>query len=222
MKKSKILKVVLTIIAVLLFIILGNDYFKTKRDYSDVQKALKEKIQIVKKISDNNLQLNDRVVSKEAAEIVYKLQLDSLAQVLKVKPKTIIQTVEVNSKIDANLKGKTDTFFNSVNHTIDSLSFNYEDKWINVKGIVKSDSTSINIQGIDSLSITHYKARNKIVVDIRNSNKYIKLQGASTLTITESKPPLIQVKPYIGVGYDPIHKTIGPNIGVGLQFNIFR
>jgi hypothetical protein len=222
MKKSTIFKVVLVIVAGLLLCFLINDYFKTKKNYSDIKKVIAEKNQLVKKISDNNLQLNDRIASKDAAEIVYKEKLDSLSRQLKIKPKSIIQTIEVDSKIDAEISAKTDTFTNPTTKTIDSLSFSYSDKWINIQGIVKKEGTDLNIKGNDSLYITRYRKGNNTVVDIRNTNKYIKLSGASTLSIEDPKLPLIQVKPYVGVGYDPVHKIIGPSIGIGINFNIFR
>src|ERR1044072_1913733 len=132
MKKSNIIKVVLLILGVLLFLFLTKDYLTTKSDYLNIKKALEEKNQIVKKISGNNLQLNDRVVSKEAAEIVYKSQLDSLGKILKIKPKNIIQTIQVNSQLDAEIKAKTDTFYNTISKQIDSLGFNFNDRWMRI------------------------------------------------------------------------------------------
>lgn len=222
MKKSTIFKVVLVIAAGLLLCFLINDYFKTKKNYLDIKKVIAEKNQLVKKISDNNLQLNDRIASKEAAEVVYKDKLDSLSEQLKIKPKTIIQTIEVTSKLDAQVSAKTDTFINTITKNIDSLSFSYSDRWMKVKGTVKKQGTNLNIEGKDSLYITRYKRGSNTIVDIRNTNKYIKLSGASTLSIENPKPPLVQLKPYIGLGYDPLHKTIGPNIGIGITFNLFR
>lgn len=222
MKKSIIFKVVLVIAAGLLLCFLINDYFKTKKNYSDIKKVIAEKNQLVKKISDNNLQLNDRIASKEAAEVVYKDKLDSLSKQLKIKPKTIIQTIEVTSKLDAQVSAKTDTFINTATKKIDSLSFSYSDEWMKIRGTVKKQGTNLNIEGKDSLYITRYKKGSNTIVDIRNTNKYIKLSGASTLSIENPKPPLVQFKPYIGVGYDPLRKTIGPNIGIGVTFNLFR
>lgn len=202
--------------------VLITKYIKDIETFKDLKKAIKEKDQKVKILSDHELEMNDRIVSKGVSEILYKGKIDSLAKLLKIKPKTITQYVSVNSQIKADIGLNNDTLYNSETGNVDSISLNYEDQWITINGTVKKEGTPLHISGKDSLQLTYIRKGNNIIVNAKNTNKYIHLTGASSLTISEPKPDVVQIRPFIGVGYDPISKKVGPSIGVGITVDLGR
>jgi len=210
----------LIIVGVITILILFTKNIRDRDNYRELRKSLAEQTQKVKILSANELEMKDRQASYEISEILYKNEKDSLAKLLKVKPKTIKEYVSVSSDIKADLDLKTDSFINPNTKVVDSLQLSYNDSWISVNGKIDSKGSKLSISGKDSLLMTKYKRGNDIIVDVRNTNKYIHLTGASSLTITPDREKVIKISPFLGIGYDPFDGKVHPVAGVGITVNL--
>jgi hypothetical protein len=174
-------------------------------------------------------------VQREKSQI--KKEVDSIAAVLKIKPKTITSYIEADAKVDTIIKPEytTTTIHDTVRidggfriDTILAYKVDYQDSvWLSIKGTVPSkDGLKVTLQA--KISVTEFWQRKWFLgkknhyIDITTDNPYITLSNAKSLHLRPS--PRFRVRPGIGVGvtYDPISRTYTPGLQAGVYIFFSR
>lgn len=105
--------------------------------------------------------------------------------------------------------------------------FDLKDRWLEIKGTVANDLLRIDtLVSYDSLSfVSYYRSKGffkgkELVVEATSYNPYSRFTGLKTFNVEE---PIqrFSVGPYVGIGIGENFK-ITPQIGVGVQFSVFR
>lgn len=161
-----------------------------------------------------------------------KSEVDSIAKVLKIKPKKIIQYVQATAKIDTIIKPEyttvviKDTIKIGDTTRVDSTigyKLDYRDSvFLSIKGVVPSKE-GLQVKAQATLSVTDYWKRKwflgkkKYYFDIGTDNPYITFTNAKSLTLRP--PPKLRIRPGIGVGinYNQTTHKLSP----GFQFGIY-
>lgn len=201
----------------------------------DLETELKASKQSVKYWQDESGNAHARLKKVEYEKKEMKKQVDSIAAVLKIKPKTIKSYIQADAKIDTVLKPEyipvyiTDTIQIGDSIRIDSIlayQLDYQDSvWLSIKGTVPSKS-GLQVSLQTKISVTEFYKKKWFLgkkhhyIDIGVDNPYIKLSNAQSYHL---KPPArLRIRPGIGLGvtYDPINQRFVPGIQGGIY--IFR
>lgn len=176
-------------------------------DYTEVQKW-----------KDKYNNEHNTVVQLQLDKKQFRREADSIAELLKVKPKNISSITSVTTKGEVIIKEKL-TYIDSLK----SFGFSKKDNYLALKGLVNRENDSVNIQinTYDTLTIVPYKKtkffKETFAVDVTNKNPYNKIVSGYSYSQTQ------RIKRWgIGpqVGYDPINQRV--TYGIGLQYNIIR
>lgn len=157
-------------------------------------------------------------------------EVDSIAKVLKIKPKTITRYIKTNLGIDTVLVGTVDTVYqkDTITKKVDTLyELDYRDSnFISVHARVPTKPQYIKIGVNADLAITDFYKRRKILglrigkkdgyTDIGTNNPYIKISNAES--IRKQLTPKLRLKTGFGIGatYDPFTRSIHPGIQIGV------
>lgn len=98
--------------------------------------------------------------------------------------------------------------------------FDFSNKWRTLSGDINlaNDSLSLNINK-DEVYVDFTIAMEDNNVRIKSNNPYIEYDNVYGIIQPEYKDNWsLNVGPSISIGYDPIHKTFSPTIGVSLTF----
>lgn len=169
----------------------------------------------------NNEHLKLEVIKVQ--KIVMEHYADSLARLLKIKPKQIQSVANVKSSVELKEKLVVDTVY--VDSTKSYSTFKWSDKWISIKGDI-GNTDSISIVGIDTLTKIDYWKRNWILgkkryyTDISNQNPHIKLTGFKSVEVIGKKEKRLGIGPYIGLQFNGT--TISPSLGVALSYQLIK
>lgn len=194
-----------------------------------------EKQVIYWKDESGNTHATLKKVQYEKAQM--RKQVDSIAEVLKIKPKQITTYIEADAKIDTVIKPVyTTTYLRDTIKVGDSIrvdsiiayKLDFKDSvWLSIKGTVPSkDGLQVTLQA--KISVTEFYTKKWFLgrktgyFDITTDNPYINLTNAKSLTLRPS--PKFRIRPGIGVGitYDPIKKTYNPGIQAGFYLFFSR
>lgn len=206
----------------------NQDIANQSKDVSDKKIDLSQ-VQIWKdKYNNEHYKLERLQVDKS----VLQVHADSLAKLLKIKPKQVQSYTHIKSGVSLDQKLKSEIKYDTIwedgfKTVIEYRPFSYNDKWIDIKGdIGKSDS--IHIKGTDTLTKVNYWKRKWFLgtkhyySDFSNSNPYIKIEGLKQVEVKQTKSrwgigPSIQMSARLGTPIEFI-----PTIGLSLQYNLIR
>jgi len=197
---------------------------------------------------DENGTLHGQVQSltgdKEVYTILYKNQIDSMANLLKIKGKDINNFVNVgvldsgkitNGKVDtfkyvySAPSGLPDIINNYPKNGADSalgLSVSYSDKWLNFKGKIMNNGFSGTYSINDSMTVIGYSKSTGFLglgptqnfVDISSTNPNVQYKNMKSVILTSTAPKRFSIGPY--VGYDIAHNQV--SFGVSFQYSLIR
>jgi len=157
-------------------------------------------------------------------------RVDSISNVLKIKPKQVIAYVKGKATIDTLLVPNVVkvTVHDTVTNT-DYIAYDldYTDStFIHIKGRVPSTPQKLEVGVNANIVMTDYWKRKRVlglkigkkehVTDISTDNPYIKLTNAESFKLKDQ--PKLKLKTGIGIGLnlDPFTRTIHPGIQVGI------
>jgi hypothetical protein len=182
------------------------------------------------KYEKEHYQVKDLTGNIEMMKIVHAKIYDSLANILKIKPKEIIRIAKTDIVTHDTIIIPAENVPNDyVTQGCDTFkqTFNYADQYTKIKIDVKDRFVKVDYQTEDTLTavtfIKHtgflglYKAT---YTDFTNSNPRSNIRGLKTLSSVKVEKRFgfgIQV----GYGLSSNFK-FNPYIGVGLQYNLFR
>lgn len=162
-----------------------------------------------------------RLEKIQIEKVVMEHYADSLASLLKIKPKQVQSVTNIKTQVELREKLVVDTVY--IDSTKSYSTFKWSDKWMSIKGdIGKSDS--IYISGVDTLTKTDYwkrkwfLGRKHYYTDISNQNPYIKLNGFKAVELKQKSTPRLGIGPY--VGYDVLSKK--PSVGISISYHLIR
>lgn len=183
----------------------------------------------------NNEHAKVVLLSLEKGEMSKKV--DSLAKILKIKPKQVTKYVKADVKIDTivtarldtitktdTITGKVDTLY-SLNF-MDSSTFEKNKKFIEIQATVPSNPQKIRIAVWADIVVADYWERKKILgmsigrkvyyTDIGTDNPYIQITNAQSARSKDQ--PRLRLKTGLGVGvnYDPFTHRLSPGIQLGI------
>lgn len=169
-----------------------------------------------------------------------KRQVDSIAEVLKIKPKTITKYVKAKAKIDTTVKGSPgeviiyDTIWaDDGSFRIDTVKEKTLD-FVDTSKVpspleihAKGDSLSVKVD-ID-LSVVDYYKRTRVLglrigkkvhyTDIGTNNPYVKFNGAESYKKVEKPPLKLRTGFGLGLSFNPITGKVTPGITIGAFFS---
>jgi len=160
----------------------------------------------------------------------YKKQLDNVT-IFDTEANMDV-TVPTASAIDVKVATESirvDTFYKYPTYRA-----NYVDEWVSLSTVASLDSTSFKLWYRDSYSLAHLKAKDGNYVEIVNRNPYAVVDGIRSFKIssTKSKAKRFGLSIYAGYGlYLHEYKnqsgkemvvSVGPEIGIGLTYDIFQ
>lgn len=141
----------------------------------------------------------------------YKKQINSGGSVTVVTGETnVIETVVTH--YDTIFQSSIDTYYLQ-------RRFSFEDRWIDLNGIVRDDSTTFNLKVRNEYTFVVGKKKGNHFVEIINHNPY------SVTTDMKSYTTLIPIKKFgIGfqIGYGLTLKGFSPYVGIGLNYSFIR
>lgn len=157
-------------------------------------------------------------------------RVDSIANVLKIKPKQVISYAKGKVIVDTVLV--PDVVEVPVHDTITNTDYiaydlNYSDStFIHIKGRIPSNPQKLEIGVTANIVMTDYWKRKKVLglrigkkehyTDIGTDNPYIKLTNAESFKLKDQ--PKLRLKTGVGIGLnlDPFTRTVHPGIQVGI------
>jgi hypothetical protein len=232
------------ILILLLIIAFGIAVFKVVKAYYDnysismqTKSLQQQKIDLTRakvwqdKYNQTHIELERTKVDKAILEV----QVDSLARILKIKPKQVESLTQIKS--DINLDKPL-----TITNVVDTIQpkekgqspiinkytkFQYKDKWIDIVGDV-NHKNKIKIQGQDTLTKTDYWKKKWFLgsrhyySDISNKNPHINITGVKQVE-SDIKDTHWSVGPYIGVGYQAGDFSRAQlSVGISLQYSIIK
>jgi len=150
---------------------------------------------------------------KEASK--YKKERDSLAYLLKIKPKWIKGATTVTNKIDTQFVEKVVTITDPVDSS-ETFVAEHHDPWIDISARLGRDFGTIKVVARDSPYIVYTERRpflGKVKSEVRvfSSSPYIQ-QGTGYSYTVKPKKLLLTAGP--GIGYDPFSRKVTFNFSV--------
>ncbi|WP_346320759.1 DUF6549 family protein [Chitinophaga sp. YIM B06452] len=158
----------------------------------------------------------------EAAEIVWRHELDSQAALLKVKKRHIQALATIGTTASGTVAPVVVTISQPGQPCTHQLQ--YDDRWLTLRGTV-ADTSTITYQVRDSLTLTTYRKkvglfRYKTVVDAYSHNPSVRITGLSSLQIKTAELGRLGIGPYVGYGFDGRRWT--PSVGISVHFSLIR
>lgn len=192
-------------------------------DIKVVQKDNSDLIAEVKRYKDKEGDYVAKIKQHELSKEETEKRADSLARLLKIKPKTV-------QGVDQYFY-KTDTVFKNVSTTVyvdkdgdTAYKVEKHDPWIDITAIAYRDSTksTIDYKSRDTLTRVETKTnplfgKSKTDVVIKNSNPYNVLQSGYSFSLKHNDPWLV-IGP--SIGYSIINK--GVSVGVTATVPILK
>lgn len=231
--------VILILIFITAAIIAFKSYLKGRSDVQQITTILKAQSDSIDYYKDQNGKLHAQVISQQgSAEIVnafYKTTIDSLANILNIKDKQILNYINIIDSTAGNFTTMIDTVIkhDTVKQVvrIDTSYFvNYADAWLKFNGTFKSNSNlfhgSYKIK--DSLTFVTYNKKTGFLglgptqyylnVFSANPNAYITNIKNFNILTQKSKP--FGIGPTLVVSYMNGHMAFVP--GIGIVYSLFR
>lgn len=182
-------------------------------------------------LNNQAAELSQTQSSKKILQQVFSKQLDSVSKILNIKKKDItgvttittstsqdIKTSVTTSKDTSHLPGlKPDT-------TKKIYSFNYNDDFLNLSGILKSpfDTVAIKYHNTDKLSLVQRNIKDKIIIDAFSLNPHTSVTGMTSFNVSLPKVKHWGVGVAGGVTIDKNFKpALGATIGITYNFLSF-
>lgn len=172
----------------------------------------------VEKWKDKYNNEHNRLVQTQLDNKTFRRQVDSIADLLKVKSQDVESVTSVITKSEVVIKEKI-TYIDSLK----SFGFSKKDNYLALNGVIdRIDSTvDIKLGLVDTLTVVPYKKtkffKETHYVDITNKNPYNKIVSGYSYSKTD------RIKRF-GIGpnitYNPIDNKV--SYGIGLQYNIIR
>ena len=228
--------IVTTIIVMLLlfFVIAGIAYFHLRNTFKQtINSSAKDFSEINRKQTfwkDSAGKLVDQLqqsnFDKQNAELLFKKDIDSIAKILKVKPKTIkeIQFVYAESRHDTFSIPVHDTVIDG----IDRDYFTFSDRWIEFSGNYKLGYLKFDsIKTYDNFDIAHHMKKKHLIgigrdefISIINNNPYSSESNLQTLKIN-NKPKRIVIS--TGIGYSIVGNKLSYTINIiNIGYKLFE
>lgn len=162
------------------------------------------------------------IASFEAARIVWRHELDSVAQLLKIKPKDIQELKTIGTVAAGTISPVVVTISGPGQPHVQRIS--YEDQWLSLDGVV-ADTAVFTYRVRDSLTLTTYRKkvglfRYNTVVDGYSHNPNAHITGLSSLQIKTPAPGRIGIGPYFGYGFDG--QRWAPSAGLSIHYSLIR
>ena len=207
---------------------------------SSYQTVLSLKNQQVQQYIDENGRLHSKILVNQSSsaviDAVYKKQIDSISNILKIKSSSITDFNSDNieshdngiSTYTSNIKYIHDTINGKVIIDTSIITLNENDGYLKFNAnVYKNGKYKWNYDYKDTLTqVIHTQKygflnlKTKTLVDISMSNPNSKVTGISEFKINDNdKLGKFSVGPYIGITYD---NKIKPSFGIGIQYSLFK
>lgn len=185
------------------------------------------------KYNNEHYQVTNLTVASQQAMAFYT---DSIAKLLKIKASSITSTSSTTTDLNVKVNTKVDTSYQKIPCLGDSvliaktLSFHWNDTWMNIDGSVGDGVALIDVNGIDTLKRVDYSKRSWFLgrkynyTDFTNTNPHMKITGYKGIQLETNNINHWSIGPYIGVGYSgEIQLTqLQFQFGVSLQYSLIR
>lgn len=228
MKKLNYITIVATVLATIFAIKQCNE----KRTYfGNLNKAKQETCHWYDKYKREHAQVEQTQGSYEVARLLYAHQLDSMAALLKVKPKQIVRIDyidhEVHDTVEFETRVDNQWLWNDLGCDTMVQHFNYADSFALITGTVYKNKTKLVYDIQDSLYATTYTKSSGFLglnkttyYDVYSNNPKARAKGNKSLQIAE-KPKNFGFGVQGGVGFAG-SLTPKPYVGAGIQYTLFR
>lgn len=151
--------------------------------------------------------------------------IDSVIATLKIQGKQLEGITAIGTQTRAVIVPKVDTV---LVHDQPALHFSYNDRWIDIDGVLPAGAPQITYITRDSLIFTHYRKRTGFLglgrtvtyLDGYSINPNSKVTGVTDLRFVTDKPKRFGIGPYIGYGYDGLRWA--PSMGISLQYSLIK
>jgi hypothetical protein len=182
---------IIALVIIALLSIKSCNEFKSKAINAEKAKHFTDSLSDskVKYWQDENKQLHATVDNLFVDHFALQFEMDSVAELLKIKPKQIIAYSKTGSVIKLDVKTIVDTVEKYIilgKDTIETKQeyfLNWKDQWMQVNGVLDGINDSLHIRGTDTLTRVDYWKRKWFLgaktyyTDITNSNPYIEVKS---------------------------------------------
>lgn len=157
----------------------------------------------------------DEFTAIEMQKELYKRELDSIKRNVGIKPGSISMVSDIATKADLSLSGDTV----HVHDTLYQFSSSPLLPYYNIKGVISPHHWDVDLQIYDTLHTIMYTKHhlfspNETILNIANSNPYVKVIGGKVIIIKQ-KRPLFTIGPYIGYEIYPNNHF---SVGISVQY----
>jgi len=222
-------RVLLFAIILLILLISTCNKWKGKKALDE---AKKEAVTWKDKYGNEHVQVEQLVLDKEKM----KEEVDSIAKVLEIKPKTITKYVKTKARIDTIVRAevrevpKFDTVWLADGSfrvdTITERSLDFVDRTRNPPPLeIHAKGDSIDVKVNMDLNVVDYDKRAKILglrigkkhhyTDISTNNPYVKFDGAQVYKKVERPPLKLRTGFGLGLSFNPVTGKVTPGIVIG-------
>lgn len=154
--------------------------------------------------------------------------IDTVAKLLKVKPKHIRNISAGSIETSREVITKIDTLFLTADSTKQAYSFTYQDKWLDLKGEIEQEQIRMRYRSFDSVVFTTYEKKRKgflnfhrdVYVDGYSTNPHSRVKGITGIKVSEEKRKRFGAGPYIGYGFDGQQMRL--TIGVSVNYDVIQ
>lgn len=243
LKQNKLLVLVIVFAAIAFFSIRGCVQSKSeKHAFEDAIAARDSKIDFWKSSdSISHAKAKTVMADKEALDILYKSQMDSISKVLGIKNKQISEYTQIIQIISGKINAPVEPIYkdsliyingkDSLIKVYDFSGIVFKDKWIDLKATIKKGIFDADYKVKDSLNIVGYwkktgflnLGKKEYYLDISSSNPNATIENVKNFRVTSAPQNKFGIGVIGGYGVNlsaPLSKPT-PFVGIGVFYKLF-